>query len=391
MRRLSCPYCEGFNREVFRELGVCPRCGTDLLARAEARRHSVLRRDEAFIAHPTELDYATTPVDRRHAPVEHDAKDLLDYAAGLLEVTRVTVAAASEASAMVVGFLTGSADLAWLVRRRYPVAFEGRVHFVPGLRTADGESKLNEILDRAWELGRTTIVVIDEVVSGGQMRTNLSTIDRWAATRGISDKLRVKLVGMRSVEGPSDDEMRARILRQGRRSRLTLREVEVELTTVRRLLAKDTQGRPLKGVWGGGSGKYKADRIWPGGYRVRCRNRLTREGCAELDVVWSAASLDQVFGDLIWKMCGFVKDCSHTWPGSILGHGCTDCREGLARVRELARLLPSPAPIDQESVVVARRSDAGRKRAALPRLITTSQEIVRAWEHRAPARRGHKS
>ena len=346
VERLACPYCDKYDRKTFLKLKVCPKCGSDLAARvSERERAPAFRRDEAFVAHRSEVEYAHTAVVQRDEPVEHDASQLLDYAIGLLDLTRLALEASADAAALVLGFLTGSASLSWLLRRRYGRRLESRVRFAPGLRTPRATTDLEAILDSAYASGRSHVVVIDEVVSGSQMRTNLAAIDAWAVSRGYDDHLKVDLLGVREAGSElSDDEVRIRILRDSKKHKFSLKGVSASFVTVPKLLAMDSEGRPLKGVWGGGGVPYAADRIWPGGYRVRCRNRIAFEGCADLDVAWSDASLDQVFGELVWRICGFSPENERVWPGTVLRRGCADCRERLIRAREIAAKLPPLPP-----------------------------------------------
>jgi hypothetical protein len=186
----------------------------------------------------------------------------------------------------------------------------------------------------------------------------------------------------------SDREMRTAILRDSKKYKSALRQVAVEFVMVPKLLAMDGEGRPLKGVWGGAGEPYGAHRIWPGGYRVRRRNRLAVEGCSDLDVIWSAASLDQIFGGLIWRISGFDKDDLRVWPGSVLQRGCADCRTNLALARGTAARLPPPpsADGDQEARVVSTLKDGQWVQAPPQRLLTTTQELAK-WERLSRKRR----
>jgi hypothetical protein len=62
--------------------------------------------------------------------------------------------------------------------------------------------------------------------------------------------------------------------------------------------------------------------------------------------VYSAASLDQLFGVLLYAVFGFGYVRKHTWPETINSAGCTECRTLLAEARgradEVAHAVPSP-------------------------------------------------
>ena len=72
-----------------------------------------------------------------------------------------------------------------------------------------------------------------------------------------------------------------------------------------RLLGKDKAGQPVKDAVLSDDGSYEVLRLWPAGYRIRCPNRLTVEGGADLEIIFSQASADQLFGVLIYAVCGF--------------------------------------------------------------------------------------
>jgi hypothetical protein len=243
----------------------------------------------------------------------------------------------------VLGFMTGSEPLDWLLRRRLGHLFEGRIRHVRGLRRkgggADPDAELFAQLDEWSARGVSRIVVIDEVVDGSQLRTAFLRLMRWHGEHG-APSLAVHLVAV-TERAPADSAERAawfseKVLKGDDKTMSAKLALSFDVVRTARLLGKDKAGQPVKDVILSSDGSYDVLRLWPGSYSIRCPNRLTLEGGAGVDVIASLASLDQLFGVFIYAVCGFGYVDTARWPETIKLAGCVACKELLAEVRELA-------------------------------------------------------
>ncbi len=338
-----CPFCQEIDPALAVALGTCPTCGHDLRPLPEPT--PAVRRVETFDAHPVEAEYASTDVVETDAPLEHDAHDVLAYARALVEVVLIVERFTKDERerSAVLGFMTGSEPLDWLLRRRLGHLFEGRIRHVRGLRHkvggADPDAELFAQLD-AWNArGVLRVVVIDEVVEGSQLRTAFLRLVKWHGDRG-APPLAVHLVAV-TERAPADSAERAawfseKVLKGDEKSMSANLALSFEVVSTVRLLGKDKAGQPVKDVVLSSDGSYDALRLWPGSYSIRCPNRLTLEGGAGVAVIASLASLDQLFGVFIYAVCGFGYVDSARWPETIKLAGCVACKALLAEVRELA-------------------------------------------------------
>jgi len=309
------------------------------------------------VAHPYELEYSLTPAELVDDPLVHKSWDFLDYARGLIEIAatiREWIGPKYE-DCFGLGFLRGSADLAWVLRRLYPVETTDRFNLTAGLSdggTGQGKKELAAALRNALASGMTRLYVIDEAVSGTQLRTDVKAIEDWCQEMGLLVRLPVLVVGLRSrVRSKDEREIRRMVRTAFRRNRKPTTAVDVRLPIVDTLLALDDNGRYLKGVGKKRAGQvrfYTAARFFPGRYRVLCPNLLTAGGCASLDVRDSAGSLDQIFGNAIWEAYGLTSAGSHRWPESIMRFGCPECRQRLKALRAFASNIPQPAKGDDQ-------------------------------------------
>lgn len=345
-----CPYCHRFNEEVFRELVKCPRCGANLTARIDDRGGQSVCRANGFIAHPTELDYGDVAVDHSGNPIRHDSQDVLRYALGLLEVMKSTLDFSEDNldSTCVLGFLTGSESLDWLLRRRVGHAMERRIAHVRGLRHKgidkqfDPDAELTKRLD-AWQAAGVLdrLVVVDEFVSGTQLRTAFLRIAAWHTAQSRPTNVEVLLVGIKETreELDADQVFHNHVYMDDSHAISAGLTFSHRLIAVPVLFAMDKRGVPLKSVRLNYVGDYAASRAWPGGYEIACPNRFTQGGCTGTTVPWTAGSIDQVFGCLVYAICGFGYVQPGRWPETIRENGCATCKELLGEVRHLASKL----------------------------------------------------
>jgi hypothetical protein len=352
-----CPYCSGdkpMDPKLARALGTCPKCDRDLL-QANLPPPAAVRRVESFDAHAIEADYSATPVEKTDEPIEHDAHEVLKYAIALVKVVQSVerFTEPDRTRSAILGFMTGSEGLDWVIRRRLGHLFENRIVHVRGLSHKRGnhnpDAELRAALDEFRVRRVERIAVVDEVVSGTQLRTAFLRIRDWHASVG-APRLALHLVGVaeRAPEGEEGarEWFALNVLRGDQHALPETLTLTFDIVRTVRLLAMDHNGQPLKDAARANDGSYEARRIWPGGYKIHCPNRLTVAGGASLDVVYSAASLDQLFGVLLYAVFGFGYVREHRWPETINSAGCTECRVLLAEARDLAdevaRAAPSP-------------------------------------------------
>ncbi|MFO0570164.1 MAG: hypothetical protein U0263_31260 [Polyangiaceae bacterium] len=312
-----------------------------------------MQRVEVFDAHPVEAEYSDAEVVETDAPLEHDAHEVLAYARALAEVVLVVERFTKherERSA-VLGFMTGSEPLDWLLRRRLGHLFEGRIRHVRGLRHksggADPDAELYAQLDAWMDHGVSRIVVIDEVVEGSQMRTAFLRLLKWHGERG-TPPLAVHLVAVteRAPEEVADREawLSDKVLKGDDKSMSATIALSFDVVRTSHLLGKDKAGQSVKDVELSRDGSYSVLRLWPGGYTIRCPNRLTLEGGAGVDVVASLASVDQLFGVFVYAVCGFGYVNADRWPETIKRAGCTECKRLLHEARKLATEVANAVP-----------------------------------------------
>ncbi len=352
-----CLYCgsdKPMDPALVRELGgKCPKCGKDLQPRPAPP--PAVRRLKSFDANPIEAAYTNAPVEQTNDPIVHDAHDVLKYAIALVDVVRSVerFTRPDRRRSAVLGFMTGSEGLDWMLRRRLGHLFEARIAHARGLSHKTGghdpDAKLRAKLGQFLGRKVTRIAVIDEVVGGGQFRAAFKRIRDWhASVKAPPLALHLVAVADPRQVPESSDAARAWFFQKVLPDHDSLPkslQVTFEVVGPVPLLAKDGEGQPLKDADQTPDGDYEVRRIWPGGYAIRCPNELT-EGGVGLRVVATKASLDQLFGVLLYAVCGFGYVSDGRWPESIKNGGCRECKGLLAEARrkaeEVATAVPSP-------------------------------------------------
>jgi len=346
---IDCPYCVSASAELAAMERVCPKCGGEL-GRNRLTASSAWEREDAFDANPVEARYGEVAVTHIDRSVDHDAHEVLAYADGLLDVVSIALdlVLGDPGSAAVLGFMTGSDDLDWLLRRVAGHLLEGRLVHVRGLShgTADADPKreLRSQLNVWAEMGVKRIVLIDEVLSGTQMWTALCDIRDWFRCQNRSRPLMLNLLGVAEARRVDDDDGNAWMRKQVFKAPPNLPAelyAETHLVRVPKLLALDKPGQPLKSFVRGTDGNYQPKRISPVAYTIRCPNRLL--GGATSHVGLPGESLDRVFGNAIFAICGFGYTTPHRWPDTILKADCEDCRARLLTARKKAEAIASHA------------------------------------------------
>lgn len=336
---IVCPTCATFNEEIFRSLGSCPACGQDLLPRVQARDRMRVRRSADHIAHEYEIEYGAVPILESGLMLRHEKKDLIEYTRGLIGAAGVVLDWLTEGD-FGVGFLTGSADLMWLLRRLYPNTLGDRIRYVPGLahRGQNAEQMLGSTLNDLLARGMRRLFVVDEVVSGTQFQTNARAIERWARNMHSTAPFHVLLVGIQPTRSTIGFEELCRLIRTAKRhNRPRVSRFTVRLVTVPELLASDGRGRLIKGLRKNrGQPGYTGSRWRALGYLVACK-REVHTHCAKYEVLATAGSTDQTFGNAIWRLLRPSTSNATSWPDADI---CDLCGEALSDLRHAVANLP---------------------------------------------------
>jgi hypothetical protein len=197
--------------------------------------------------------------------------------------------------------------------------------------------ELSERLDSWLAGGLRQLVVVDEFVSGSQLRTAFLRISSWHE-RKAPFALNVLLIGVREALEPADAnyEFREKVYLTNPTSTAAGLNFSHKLIEVPKLYAMDNQGRAFKSVRKNREGEYEPNRVWTGGYKTTCPKRLTIGGGAEASVLWTAGSLDSIFAELVYAVCGFGFTQPNQWPETIQNYKCEVCRARLSEARNLA-------------------------------------------------------
>ena len=349
---IVCESCKTLPPEVCEASGTCERCGADLLARAEAKRAMQFHRSKAYTAHPLEDEFMSSLFIAGESALLHDAWNLLDYVEGQLSAIQKIIAAASETNwetIGIVGFMTGSIDLIWLLRELIGHKLPQRVWLTGGLAHKINKSDPTPdndffaILDQYRDLGVTRLFIVDEVVGGTQVRTALSRVGTWSEETA-ANTMDVHVLGLTEVPPDKHAELRKVILKGYDWATLSL-------IPVPELLAKDGKGTPIKPAIKIGT-KYIPYRYWPGSYEVRCANTLTSCSFRQVIATHTGSAYASTVRAICTKQSTLPPVC---WPEKH----CADCGERLERVRRVAATLPNP--YEQEGVIVGKVTKGIRK------------------------------
>jgi len=294
-----------------------------------------LHRSTDYTAHPLEEEAVDGVfVVAGDQALVHDAWELLDYVEGQLLAMREVVRCASSsgwARVGLLGFMTGSWDLMWLMRELIGHNLPKRAKLTRGLAHKQDKSDMTADreffghLDAYQSLGVSDLILIDEVVSGSQVRTALARLAVWAA-EAKGEKLTVHVLGLTEADQEERRELQKSILKGHEWA-------DLHLIPVPALLAKDKAGGMIKPIRNVGT-RYVPYRSWPGVHEVWCRNSLTscsyRAACT--------AHSGSAYASTVRAICRTsTANEAVCWPGKR----CPECDRRISRIHGLLKTLPT--------------------------------------------------
>jgi hypothetical protein len=314
-------------------------------------RALTFRRSTDYTAHALEERLAGSLFIPGQIILNHDALALLSYVRGQIESIQRLVAFAENPPCSnedqlwkhvaVHGFLTGSIDLLWLLREHIGHKLPKRIRLTRGFshkvskKDKGPQQEFYSALNEYKTCGVSRIVLIDEVVSGGQVCAALKSFAKWREANK-AEHWRVLVLGLTEEARP---EVRARLTNEIRQDR---NWAEVQLVHVPELLGKDENGIPIKPVMSIET-RYVPYRYWGGGYQVRCKNTLT-------DCSYRLAAADHTrsaYASTVRAICkGNSMRPAVCWPDKC----CAECTEVISWIRAAVAKFPRP---EQQGIVVA--------------------------------------
>jgi hypothetical protein len=346
-----CPRCYRLSATACEARRVCEFCGADLAARSERMSKNVVRRSSDYTAHPIEECFTSSLFVCGTRELTHDAATLLQYVRGLVTIAREVVdfgalpnsadPAAGLQRIAVHGFLTGSLDLLWLMRERIGSFLPGRVGLSRGFAhkkaRADDEPtrELNDALLKYKSLGADRLVIVDEVVGGGQLSADLNAVEAWIRNNGGFEG-GVLALGVTAL--------RSKKLEKARTMLSTNHQwADIHLIRVPELIAQDDKGIPIKPVMSI-STKYVPYRFWSGSYHVRCSRTL--DGCSYRSSV--ASSTGSSYASTVRAICKSNPNRpGYCWPEKC----CSNCAVEIEIIRREYADMPVD---DQDGKIVGR-------------------------------------
>ena len=320
----------------------CPQCDRNLIAPGQAHENDDV---DGLHAHPSEAQYACSALQDVQAdrPLVFDAHEVIDYARSLVEVAKyyLDVVQVSPATTALLGFMTGSSDLLIITRRLLGDILKDRVAFVTGLKHKSNkadvgpkdhfEQQLNDwIAD-----GVRTIVIVDELVGGGQLRQMLGALADWSSPRTESARVEVHVVGL--CNSPDTTTPASVLDEKVLRGNKDVARIRCPLTFKAigsPLLAKDTAGKPIKDTWNQGVADYVPWRELRWNLRVECPRQASLTGGNEpsrpVIEVRPTGPAGSVFGAIIMDLAGLQQ--GH-WGSMVQRDGCPECRGRLLQMR----------------------------------------------------------
>ena len=284
-----------------------------------------------------EKNYSKTRKQVTERLVEVDAHVFLHYCRLRGEVAQAIRSEIQQHPALaVIGFLTGSVGLLASARPYIERANGARLaysrglsHTAPGLKKAVTECEFFRVLNEVVHAGIQNIVLVDEIVSGGQMRSGLKSLATWQKSQP-STALGVSVIGCHDNGITSGGQKLIVDLRDASKwSGITLCGASIFHAT--RLLEKDNAGLAFRSTKKGDvPGTYDFERELPAGFASVCP-------CSGgFSMIVSASSLDQSFGNHVAAVLGQSRGCLYKHiTQQVQNSGCETCRLLLAAAREL--------------------------------------------------------
>lgn len=284
-----------------------------------------------------EAKYSKTSKEETNRVDEVDAHVFLEYCRLRGQVAQMIRSELQAHSALgVIGFLTGSVGLLASARPYVEQVRTARLAYVRGRsHTGPGETKdvtVGEyltLLDDLTKTGMRRIVLVDEIVGGGQMSGGLNSTAEWQK-KNHSTTLTVSVVGCYDDEVTADGkeligELDATTCWEG----ISLGVVQTFHAP--RLLEKDKAGLAYRATKKGTEpGTYEFKRENPAGFAIVC----PCGGGVSLAV--SASSLDMTFSNDVAAVLGQSRGPLYAHITNLVnGSGCATCKTLLATARGL--------------------------------------------------------
>lgn len=336
---IKCPYCLQYDEILFRKLQNCPRCGANLLNRITEHNSGLneTQVDDAVFVHQVESKYDEATISRHMDPLRINAHDLLDYARLRGEIARyIETIYSKNDTVSIIGFMTGSYALCNNARLLLGEKGVGRFILVRGLSHAGNKEatqiEYHEKLYKLYDSGIKHYIIIDEMISGGQLRSALKSLQELIKLSNM-DAIKVSLIGVHEGDILEAERiMNDVVIKPPRKSKWKFEIVDKIALSGNKLFEKDKEGDPFRAVITDVTGDYRIMRDWPGSIDIYCDNLL--RGGANGGVCYSASSLDQVMGIIIdWILDQTKCPGSNIWPETILKAECSECRSLLNTAR----------------------------------------------------------
>lgn len=279
---------------------------------------------QLFFGHKIEESYSLTQIVR--SPVKLsviDAHDLLNYALMRAKVAKIISDIIShDEKSFLIGFLTGSYGLCVNAVLLLNDKISDRYKYVMGLRhhlrLSTSEKEYHDILNSYFYKGYNHIILVDEMISGTQLRTALKSAEKWAL--GKANSIQVTLIGVHEGSQIQADEICKKVI--ANKSSWPFK-INTNILSVPKLLEKDKSGLYFRAIKLESLGEYKFERAWNGPIQIKCSNAGASGG-----VAYSSGSADQVFGFLIRSIVDQNKSPSpYVWPETIVNNTCDTCKE----------------------------------------------------------------
>jgi hypothetical protein len=240
-------------------------------------------------------------------------------------------------SLAVIGFLTGSVGLLNSARPYVEMSQDAQLSYSRGLSHNGSGEKKNvsreeyfSLLDAMVAKGIHHIVLVDEIVGGGQMSGGLNATAEWQKEHP-NTSLSVSVIGC--YDGnlkPNGQFLITKLRGSTNWNGLVLSNSCFPCAPT--LLEKDKQGLAFRAVKKSGTpGSYNFERECPAGFSIVCPY-----SGEVITIAASKSSLDQLFGNYVAAILGQTRQTLYSsLTQRIKDVGCKTCCELLNKARQL--------------------------------------------------------